>query len=183
MLTMGLDYLDDIFVPRTGIVINSTIEYSQRELGSDLNYTRILIKSDYNATISRRHTIRLKSEYMNVLDSPPLSKQFFIGGPEEFAGTNYQQIYGTRFIIARGEYRYEFKRDIFFKGIVNTIFDPNSLNVFNPTLRTPQFGFGAAVMFTSILGNFECTLARGNTSYYNPDQKQILLHFSAGMKF
>jgi NTE family protein len=179
-----LDYLDDVFVPRKGVVIKGSAEYSQSSFGSSSDYLKFSFGYDAYATISAYHTFRLKGDFMTASGPTlPLAKEFFIGGPDEFVGADYQQIVGTRFVVIRAEYRYQYKRDIFLKGIVNTIFDPNALNVINPTFKEPQFGYGAAVMFTSILGNLELTIARGNKSYYDAHDKQILFHFSAGVKF
>ncbi|MBI2429672.1 MAG: patatin-like phospholipase family protein [Ignavibacteriales bacterium] len=183
LLTISLDYIDDVFVPHKGINISSQFEYSSTILGSDFNYTRFSVLWDNYVTPSPLHTIRFGGSYFKIFDTPPLYKRFVIGGPNEFAGAEYLQINGTNFIVGRGEYRYEYKRDIFLKGILNVLVDPDIINPVNPSAKSPKFGYGISVMFTSILGPVEFIIARGQESYVADRGQQTLFHFSAGMKF
>lgn len=183
LLTISLDYIDDVFVPRKGINISSQFEYSSSVLGSDFNYTKFFVLWDNYVTPSKQHTIRFGGSYFKIFGTPPLYKRFVIGGPNEFAGAEYLQINGTNFVVGRGEYRYEYKRDIFLKGILNVLVDPDIINPVNPSARSPKFGYGVGVMFTSILGPVEFMIARGEESYISDRGQQTLFHFSAGMKF
>ncbi|MEW5799890.1 MAG: patatin-like phospholipase family protein [Bacteroidota bacterium] len=183
LLTVSLDYIDDVFVPRKGINITSQLEYSSTALGSDFNYTRFATTLDNYVTPSPRHTIRFGGSYYKIFDTPPLYKRFVFGGPEEFVGAEYLQINGTNFIVGRGEYRYEYKRDIFLKGILNVLIDPDIINPINPSTKKPMFGYAIGVMFTSILGPIEILIARGEESYLIERGQQTLFHFTAGMKF
>lgn len=183
LLNVSLDFIDDLFVPRKGINISSRLEYSSTVLGSDFNYTRFSAIWDNYVTPSPFHTIRFGGSYFKILDTPPLYKVFVFGGPEEFAGAEYLQINGTNFIVGRGEYRYEYKRDIFLKGIVNILIDPEIINPITPSAKNPKFGYGIGVMFTSILGPIEFLVARGKESYAAERGEQTLFHFTAGMKF
>ncbi|MDD8017890.1 MAG: BamA/TamA family outer membrane protein, partial [Bacteroidota bacterium] len=183
LLNMNLDYLDNVFVPRNGIRVTSNVEYSSLLLASDINYTRFSLSADYYFTPLRLHTLRFGGSFLKTYDSPPFYKQFIFGGPQEFAGADYMQINGTKFIIGRGEYRYEYKRDVFFKGIINTLIDPDIFNPINHATTEPRIGIGIGVMFTSILGPIELMLVRGDESYQERKGSQYLLHFSAGMKF
>lgn len=183
LLTVSLDYIDDVFVPRKGINITSQLEYSSTVLGSDFNYSRFAATWDNYVTPSARHTVRFGGSYYKIFDTPPLYKRFVFGGPEEFVGAEYQQINGTNFIVGRGEYRYEYKRDIFLKGIFNVLVDPDIINPINPSAKKPMFGYGIGVMFTSILGPIEILVARGEESYLIERGQQTLFHFTAGMQF
>lgn len=181
--TMTLDFLDDVVVPKTGVNILAYVEYSPTFLGSQLHYTVLQFQGMNYFTPSNRHTFALGGGFYKIFDSPPFYKNFFIGGPAQFAGADYLQITGTKFIIARGEYRYEYKRDIFLKGIFNVLIDPDVLNPVTPNGAETKLGFGAGVMFTSILGPIEITVVRGDKSYVAKQGSQLMIHFSAGMKF
>jgi NTE family protein len=182
-LSMAIDQVDDMFVPRSGISVNARIEYSSGDLGSDFNYTQLIFTSKYYLTAAPLHTVMIGGSYYRTVDSPPFYKNHFIGGPEQFIGADYMQINGSKFIVGRAEYRYEYKRDIFLKGMMNVLIDPDILNPVNPANTRTRFGFGIGVMFTSILGPLEIILARGDRSYVADRGSQRILHFSAGMKF
>ncbi len=178
-----IDYLDDLFLPRRGVDIRAAFEYSSTVIGSDFNYTRLTMDASYYVTPSPLHTISLRGSFYRTYDSPPFFKGYFLGGPGQFVGADYMQINGIKFIVGRTEYRYEYKRDIFLKGIFNVLIDPGVLSPINPTSARLRFGYGIGIMFTSILGPFELIIARGDKSYITDRGSQRLLHFSAGMKF
>ncbi len=182
-LNITLDYLDDVLLPRSGTSVISQLEFSSRAIGSDFDYTRFSLRSDNFFTTDQRHTVRIGVSFYRVFDSPPMYKQIVIGGPEEFIGADYLGIFGTKFLINRLEYRYEYKRDIFVKGIVNALIDPDIVNPLKGSPAPVKFGAGAGVMFTSILGPLELLVAYGERSYQASRGKELLFHFSAGMKF
>jgi len=182
-LNLNLDYIDDVFLPKNGVAFSSMLEYSSTVLGSDFNFARFKFEGDYYFTPLQFHTLRVRGTFLRTYDNPPIYKQFVFGGPHEFAGADYQGIFGTKFIVMRWEYRYQHKRDIFLKGVVNTLIDPDLLNPINPAVSTPKFGFGIGVMFTSILGPIDIMLTRGEGNYQSGKPKEIFFHFSAGMKF
>jgi NTE family protein len=178
-----IDHLDDIFLPKKGVDIRAVVEYSGTVIGSDFNYTRLTMDAVYYVTPSPLHTVTLRGSFYRTYDSPPFFKGHFLGGPGEFVGADYMQINGTKFIVGRTEYRYEYKKDIFMKGLFNVLIDPDILSPLNPSSARLRFGYGFGIMFTSILGPFELIIARGDKSYITDRGSQRLLHFSAGMKF
>jgi NTE family protein len=183
LVHVKLDNLDDILLPRSGMSVLAQLEYSSTVLGSDFNYARLLLDGDYYLTPVRYHTVRLRTIFMRAYDNTPLYKQFIFGGPFDFAGAEYQGIYGMKFIVLRSEYRYEHKRDIFLKAVVNSFVDPDIFNPIQQSVVRPKFGFGLGVMFTSILGPIDIMLTHGEGSYQSGKAKEVYFHFAAGMKF
>ncbi len=183
LLNTRLDDIDDVLLPRRGTRISAQLEQSNTAFGSDFNYTRISIDADHYFSPSPLHTLRFRGMFMKVYDTPPLYKQFVFGGPQDFAGADYQGIFGSKFIVLRGEYRYEYKRDIFFKWTANILVDPDILNPINNVITEPKFGAGFGVMFTSILGPVDIMLSYGDRSYQSTKTKTFSFHFSAGMMF
>jgi NTE family protein len=181
--TVQIDRLDDVVLPRKGVDIRAIFEYSSTAIGSDFNYTRLTMDASYYVTPSPLHTVMLRGSLYRTYDSPPFFKEHFLGGPGEFVGADYMQINGTKFIVGRTEYRYEYKKDIFLKGLFNVLIDPDILSPLNPAAARMRFGYGIGILFTSILGPFELIIARGDKSYVTDRGSQRILHFSAGMKF
>ncbi|MFA6438320.1 MAG: patatin-like phospholipase family protein [Bacteriovoracaceae bacterium] len=183
LLNINLDYIDDILLPKSGIAVLSRLEYSSTVLGSDFNYTQFMVDGKYYFTPIPLHTFLIRSMFLRTYDNIPLYKQFVFGGPHDFAGAEYQGIFGTKFLVGRGEYRYQHKRDIFLKVVVNSFIDPDIFNPVRPSLLKPKFGFGLGVMFTSILGPIDIMFTHGEGEYRAGKAKEIYFHFSAGMKF
>ncbi len=177
------DILDDVLLPRHGAKFSSFYEYSGEALGTDVLYNRYYADLKLYKTFGKYHTIGLRGAVMHSWDNVPIYKRFHIGGPESFVGINFDQGIGSRWDIFRFTYRYEYKRDIFFKAVFNTAFDYNLGTLSNPTYGRPLLGYGIGLKFTSILGLFEIMYARGDANIRNPGTKQSQLYFTAGMKF
>jgi len=85
--------------------------------------------------------------------------------------------------VLRFDYRYEHKKDIFFKIMVNAAFN-NRYHFQNFTTTSDlMWGYGVGVKFLSPIGPMEFIFARGDHSTYHPGKKRNLFYFNAGYKF
>jgi predicted acylesterase/phospholipase RssA len=182
-ISLDVDMLDDVLLPRKGISLQAESELSWKDLASDATYASIDTKADFYRTFKRRHTLRFYGTYKQGWREFPPYKWFFVGGPDMFVGFNYTQWYGSSFKAVGLEYRYEHKKDIFFKAIVNGAFDYNLGSPDESKGGEPLLGFGLGVKFTSILGPIELIWALGDKNMYDPGKKRSLFYFTAGMKF
>ncbi len=178
------DVLDDVLLPRKGFLLQAALERSYKELGSDLDFWRMQTSASIYDTIARRHTLQLGGTYALSSDiSSPEYKYFFYGGVGSFVGVNFDQFVATRLGIIRGEYRYEYKKDIFLKLLANTAFDHHIRNYTLSTAGRLIWGYGADVQFLSIFGPIEIVYSRGESNIFNPGEKSNYFYFSAGYKF
>jgi len=182
---LQIDLLDDLILPRRGFALEANYEGSMTDLYSDLNYTRFNVNYNVYVTLVKRHTLRMNSRYHWVSKDIPVYKYYYLGGPETFVGMAYNQLIGLNLFIVRAEYRYEYKKDIFFKAIVN--YAKNRYNI--PLLESPHTlanhvtGYGVGVKFLSLIGPLEFIYARGHRSIYEPLRMRNYFYFQAGYKF
>ncbi len=180
---LRLDLLDDRLIPKYGIEVNANIELGSRTLGSEVGYSKFDASFDWYHTFSKIHTLRLSSFFMTSWRSLPVYKWFYFGGPETFVGQDYTQIAASKFTNAKIEYRYAYRKDIFFKAVFNVGF--NYIINDNPAdlLDKPLYGYGFAIEFDSILGPIQIMYSEGDEDINNPGKERSLLHFTAGFKF
>jgi predicted acylesterase/phospholipase RssA len=180
---MCIDRLDDVLLPRTGILFKARYEGSSKKLNSDLRYHQICASMDWYQTFHRRHTIRLHAfsgkSYVNL----PIYKFFNQGRPESFVGMNYDQLFVSGLSIARIDYRFEHKKDIFLKLIVNRAFDIEYHNPPTNFRLHELWGFGTGIIFLSPIGPIEIIVSRCNKDYAGSGAMRTRVYFTFGYKF
>jgi len=181
--SLDFDLLDDALIPTRGMRIQAETEISSKRLGSDLGYARTSISGDWYGTLGGDHTMMIGGAFMLQWRDTPQYKWFNIGGPQSFVGYDYYQTNGSRFLIAKMEYRYAFKKDIFIKILGNVGFDYNLGTPSQQKVGKPLSGAGIGLMFDSILGPVEFIAALGDKSSYNPGKMRVIYYFNAGYKF
>ncbi len=182
-LSLDFDLLDDMVSPKNGILLQSNLERSYMELGSDINYWKFDISADIYKTIYKYHTLRFSGFYGISSPMLPVYKQFIKGGPESFIGVDYNQLMVSKLGILRFGYRYQFKRDIFLKGVVNIGFDYDQLGLRLPAANQIIWGYGAGVEFLSPVGPLQILFANGEKSPLKPGDKKLSVYITAGYKF
>jgi NTE family protein len=177
-----LDMLDDVFLPRKGIKLDVLYQASLKDLGSELNYHQVEIQGDLYHQLSRRNGMHIQGFYSNSLDDLPLYKYSKKGGPSSFVGMRNDQLLGNKIGYARLGYRYEYKRDIFFK-LIGNIGRRGKIPNFLINNDDYIFGYGAGVKFLSIIGPLELTISRGSQGLNNPQKMEWRSYFQIGAYF
>lgn len=182
-VSLNIDALDDILVPKRGFMIGMEAEMSTSNLGSEISYSRFEGFFDWYKMLSGRILLKLHGDIQRVWKDIPVYKWFFSGGPQSFVGYDYTQIAGTRFYKIRTDLNYFLKENFALKVVFNSAFDYNLNLPALPFKGGPIYGYGAAVEFNSILGNFQLMFARGYKSIYQRTRWRNLIYFTAGAKF
>ncbi|MFA7288094.1 MAG: patatin-like phospholipase family protein [Melioribacteraceae bacterium] len=184
-LSLKFDSIDDPILPTTGVRFSVDSEISNKVYGSDINYSRVTVKGDLFQTIDERHTLRFAGSYRDSWQDIPNYKFFYFTNTDDFIGLEYYKLAGVKFITGRTEYRYKFKKDIFFKLIFNAAFDYRltSNPVYRKTTNKPIIGLGLGVQFLSIVGPIELIVANGDKNIFKDDKRQTLVYINAGFKF
>lgn len=174
-----LDLLDDILLPRTGNLLSVNFEYSGQLTGSVLEYSWLEIYSDLFYTVND-HTFRLKNYYSNFTNlSFPYLFHYSDTRNRSFSFSD-NQLFGINSILNQFEYRYEYKKDIFFKILLNDVMYSESDDA---EFDKHSIGYGFGVTLISPLGPMELVLSWGDKSVYNQDEFQYHFKFNAGYKF
>lgn len=177
------DSLDEVIIPTRGVYLTADYERSHKWFGSTMDYDKFETHGKIFNTFLKKHTLSLSGSFMYAWGNLPTYKFFNFGGAEDFPGLDYSQVLGTKFYLAGASYRYEFKKDIFFKVFGNASFDHNFGSETDPIYGEPFFGYGAGIIFDSILGPLELTVAQADETPISPGKKETQVYFSAGYKF
>ena len=181
-ISMTWDMLDDVLLPRSGYKISGYYEGSFNKLKSDLDYFYIWASANIYHTFFRQHTARLFM-FCGTSRSSPIYKLLNLGKPEFFVGMEYDQLYGSQISILRFDYRYQYKKDVFFKLMANVAFN---LKYNQPQVTVKPYdvtGFGVGVKLLSPVGPIEVIFSRGDKVFVGPRKKQNLVYIILGYKF
>ena len=174
-----IDQLDNSTMPRNGIYLNANVNASYEEFKSDIDYQQYEVGLDLYKTIFTYHTISMHMFYTNFDGDIPIYKFPFKGGAKSFVGMSNDQLVGDKFGYVRLDYRYQYKKDIFLKFIVNSaaydLFDMAGIRS-----TSNLYGYGVGVKFLSILGTIEFIVSQGSKSLDRSDQFQTRFYFNAG---
>lgn len=174
-----VDSRDNAILPRNGLYLNALYENSMEFFKTDLIYNRYSADINYHYTVFKYHTFRMSAFYAWASANTPVYKYFYKGGPDTFVGFDHLQLAGPNLGIARLDYRYEHKRDIFFKFIYNI--SKNYYNYPSDIQIADYFqGWGVGVKFLSLIGPLEIIYARGPKNVSKPVKMRGILYVQAG---
>ena len=179
-LSAQLDLLDDILLPKNGIVVRGKYENSSTEWGSAVNYHMYQGSGDIFFT-RKRNTFRIAGYYHQGLNDLPKNLTTISNGSQTFVGLKEFQLQGKTLLFSRFEYRYKHKKDIFAHLILSWLISAKSH--YN-TSATNLWSGGLGITLLSPLGPMEFIWGRGPKDIYSVDEAwQNVYYFSAGYKF
>jgi len=179
-LSAQLDLLDDILLPKNGIVVRGKYENSSTEWGSAVNYHMYQGSGDIFFT-RKRNTFRIAGYYHQGLNDLPKNLTTISNGSQTFVGLKEFQLQGKTLLFSRFEYRYKHKKDIFAHLILSWIITAKSddSNISAENILCPGFG----ITLLSPLGPLEFIWSLGPDNLYTNESWKNVFHFSAGYKF
>lgn len=180
---LNIDLLDDVLLPRSGYQLRIGYEGAFPELRSEVHYNLLQAALNLYATFQRRHTIRVFAFSGMSWNDLPLYKFLNLGRPETFVGMEYDQLFASQLSILRFDYRYEFKKDIFFKFIGNGAFSPEYKREGVIYKLHHLYGVGAGIVLISPVGPIEIIVSRGDKNYIGPHKLQNVMYVTLGYKF
>jgi NTE family protein len=177
-----IDMLDNIILPRHGFYFYGKYDYSSKSLGSALDFYRLELNARFYMTFANLHTVMLQG-FLGTSEATPMYRRFYLGGPDTFVGLDWMQLVADEMAVARIDYRYEFKNDIFIKLMGNAAFGYKFDGQSPPPGNNIIIGYAIGIQFHSIIGPFEFIYSRGDHSPLNPGPKQYNYYFKAGYIF
>ncbi|MBD3287604.1 BamA/TamA family outer membrane protein [candidate division KSB1 bacterium] len=180
---LDIDLLDNVLLPRKGFLVSGKYEGSFKELNSDESYQRIYSAADIYHTIWKKHTLRAYGFYGYSFGDIPMYKLMNQHYFEKFIGMKYDQLFASRLAICRFDYRFQHKKDIFFKLIFNAAFHiatdlPEQSNNYH-YMR----GIGLGVKLLSPIGPIELIYGYGDKRLVDPRAGQHVFYFEMGHEF
>lgn len=180
---LKIDLLDDVLLPRKGLLLEASFEGSYHRLKSDVSYNRFGMAANFYQTFARRHTLRYSGFYGHGSRALPPYKYFNRGWPEYFVGFKYDQLSGRELGFGRIDYRYEHKKDIFVKLIANAVFRYKHDYLNQYSRNKILAGYGISLKLMSPLGPLELIFSRGPEGISNSGKFRNIFYFIAGYKF
>jgi NTE family protein len=181
-LKLLFDSLDDVIIPNSGFYFRANLEFSRKDLSSDLQYLKFSGLAEYFIQLSKKNDIILAGVYAYAGKGTPFYKWFYLGGPKTFVGIDYFQANGTEFAIGQASYRYEFIDGIYVKGITNLMFNYNMASFDSPMRGKPIFGSAISLIMKTMFGRAELMFARGDANMYAPGRKSNHIYFTFGYR-
>lgn len=183
LATVNIDVLDNVLVPRHGFQIKARYEGSFKTLKSDVHYQLLTVSADIYRTFRHRHTTRLCAYWGRGYSDLPIYKYIYQGGPNTFGGMEYNQLCGSNMSILRFDYRYQHRKDIFFKLIANIAFDLEH-RLPDAVFRTNNlWGVGIGVKLLSPVGPIEFIYSRGSKGLMKTREGQNVGYFTFRYRF
>jgi len=180
---LNYDTFDDVLLPREGLFIQAKYEKGLPKLKTDLDYYLASVSFDFYRTFYERHTTRLYGFWGTGSKNLPLYKFHNQGKPNFFVGMKYDQLFGSKMSLLRLDYRYQYKKDIFFKLAANVAFDLE-YNLPGQTFRYNNLlGYGLGVTLLSPVGPIEILISRGDKCFTKPREQRYVSYFTLGYKF
>ncbi|MBD3276447.1 MAG: BamA/TamA family outer membrane protein, partial [Candidatus Marinimicrobia bacterium] len=181
--SLNFDTLDDVLLPRRGALLNATYERAFERFGSDLSYTTMKASVHRYLTVGRKNTFHLYGYWTESSETTPIPKYMYIGGPGSFVGVDYNQLIATRMNVVGLEYRYEYKKDIFFKLMANTAFNVYYIPGETYEKINDLVGFGVGAKFLSPVGPLEIVFSYGDKNFIGSQKWRSVNYINIGYKF
>ncbi len=179
-LSAQLDLLDDILLPKNGIVMRGKYENSSTEWGSAVNYHMYQGSGDIFFT-RKLNTFRIAGYYHQGLNDLPKNLTTISDRSQAFVGLKEFQLQGKTLLFSRFEYRYKHKKDIFAHLILSWLITAKSEDLHRSTENILCPGVGITLL--SPLGPLEFIWSRGPENLYTNKSWKNVFYFSAGYKF
>ena len=179
-LSVQLDLLDDILLPKNGMVVRGKYENSSTEWGSAVNYHMYQGSGDIFFT-RKRNTFRIAGYYHQGLNDLSNNLTTISNGSQTFVGLKEFQLQGKTLLFSRFEYRYKHKKDIFAHLILSWLITAKSDDSHISTENILCSGVGITLL--SPLGPLEFIWSRGPENLYTNKSWKNVFYFSAGYKF
>jgi NTE family protein len=182
IIEFSVDAWDDGLLPQQGLRLKARYEGSYRRFNSEPAYEKWEASGDGYITFGGRHTGRLYAFLGRSRDELPFYKYFNQGRQQFFVGMRYDQLFGSRMNILRGEYRYRLNNYLLFSCMINAAFDVRQQG--RPEIEPARlWGFGLGVVVDSPAGTMEAVYSIGSQSLSEPKKAQSVIFLALGTRF
>ncbi len=179
---LNIDAWDDGLLPRQGVRLTARYEGSYRRFQSGAAYEKWEASADGYVTFGGRHTGRFYAFLGRSRGELPFYKYFNQGRQQYFVGMRYDQVFGSRMHILRGEYRFRLNNYLRFLFLANAAFDVRQQG--RAEIEPARlWGFGTGVLVDSPVGTLEAVYGVGSLSLTEPRKAQGVIYLALGTRF
>lgn len=182
----SIDDLDEVLITSTGRRIVVGYEGSTSLLPGEKKFSRFEFTADIYDANTHKDNVRFRTRW-GFFGGPDdmLYKGFFILGPDDFVGLDYHALSWKRMFLLRFDYRRKVAADWYVKLIANIAPNPTFGDERIYPLDVNMLGgYGAAILYDSILGPVEFTVGRGEEVDQSGEKYwKNQTYFTAGFKF
>ncbi|MFH1843384.1 MAG: patatin-like phospholipase family protein, partial [bacterium] len=181
--TVTIDTLDDVLLPKHGILLQGEFETSDRRLDTSRTYELASLAVDWYLTLHPRHTIRFYGFRGATAGGAPAYKSFNQGRHDTFVGALYNQLFASRLSLIRIDYRFRQTEELYLELMANLAPDyefhqPDGLHT-----APGSWGIGIGAKLLTPVGPLELIGARGHLEYEDSPRQQYVLKFRFGYEF
>ncbi len=157
-----VDTQDKYPYPQKGFYFNGEYETAQTILGGDIGYTNFNFEYKNYFTIWNDHTFSPRIKMGFADKTLPLSRQYSIGGQNNFFGMRENEYRGRQLFITSLEYRYRLPVNIFFETYLKFRYDLGSIWDEQEKIRFKDLkqGIGATISFNTPVGPADFSVGR-----------------------
>lgn len=153
----NIDTRDNAGFPTTGILSNVYFETALKNLNSESSFTKILFNYETYHSLFSEVTIGQHYEFGFGDASLPLSRQYSLGGQDQFYGLRDDALVGRQIFLASWELRFKSPVNLFFDTFLSGRFDIGDVwaQQQNIILKTLKQGIGGSIGFDTPIGPVE----------------------------
>lgn len=176
-LSLRIDNIDNVNLPRRGFMIRGRYENSLKSLHTDIAYYWADLSADVYTTLHNRHTFRFYA-YRGISHNVPNYKFFHIAAPHTFIGMESDQLFGHHISIARVDYRFQVSTNVYATLSANRAFDLEYRRPWETYLKKPVdvWGAGFGLKIITPLGPLDWVYGYGDKTF-NPKRKRQKLGY------
>jgi NTE family protein len=182
-LTATIDTLDNMRIPKQGVLLRALYEGSYGFLGSDSPYRLAEASLDIYRTLAEKNTFRFYGYWGTSSGGTPFYKFLNQGRPAEFVGMQFDQLQGGTMKILRLDYCYNYTKSVHFKVMGNVAlgFEQRWPEIsYSPDVL---WGVGAGIVISSPAGPLELLFSAGSKSLTEPRTPRGAVYLVLGAKF
>ncbi len=181
-IRLHIDRIDDVLLPRRGSHFWVCYETSLKLLGSDVSYDQLRASLDLYRTFAKKHTWRLHGFFGKGFRNVPPYKDIRASRPHNLIGLGYDQMLVRDVGIARLDYRYQYKKDIYVTLIANAAFDIRIEQSLYP-YEEYYMAIAAGVKFLSPIGPLDLIYSVGKSDLSQTPDLHRKIYFTMGYRF
>jgi NTE family protein len=179
-----LDLLDDYLYPKNGIYVKGRFEKTDDWLfDTDRKYSRYFSSIDFYLTTEEILTFHLNGYFCKTKNAPEY-KYFQIGGPDNFIGVDYNQLFMKEMIFLRPEINVALFENFRWSMIYNYAFDFEHIFFdFEYVINDRMSAWGTGFEYKTAIGPIKFTIAKSIESITDKLNDKFYFYFTAGYNF
>lgn len=186
-LQVKIDQLDDVLLPKNGYYFQGNLEGGVMDPQGGIEpFFMAEYALDLYKTFRQKHTFRFFHYVGQCSPETPIHKYLRNRSPEQVVGFRFDQLLSSNMTIFRLDYRYQFRKNIYFNFMSNLVVDLKyRQNFTTPATKYAYelFGMGFGITLVTPIGPLQYIQSVGDKKFAGPREAQDVRYISLGYKF